>query len=149
MHYQRISWIQTLHHPRWWKEEATVLGVGLHHHLSKQRSLWQTRRRCYPMLDFRLLQQDGQQAQDLRNSRWFGVLFTRKMLDSCTQERWKLPEAHQEIVFNRYMPPTSYFNYGRVTVISVGTRPCFRLTCRCSANPQEYIKNIHSNMIIL
>ena len=54
------------------------------------------------MLDFRLHQRNGQQAQDLHEARWEGLLFPRRMLDSCTQERWQLFQTYQEIESQSY-----------------------------------------------
>ena len=79
-------------------ELEAVLRVGLHHHLTTQGSLSETRRWSRSMLHYRLPKPDGQhQDHDLPFARWERLLFTRRMLDACYQERWKLLQAYREV----------------------------------------------------
>ena len=103
--HQRSTWISTLLQTRWRKSQAVLRG-GLHHYLSPQGSLPQTRRRSRRVRVWGLHQPDGEHVEDLHNARRQRVLrilvrrggcFGKEMLDACNQVGWELPEAHKQV----------------------------------------------------
>ena len=73
------------------------------------------------MLDLRLHQPDGQQAQDLQDTRWEGLLRTPRMLDACKQSRWQLFQAYQQVDVHSFRLACVHFDRFKSCTLHVET----------------------------